>query len=295
MQTRLLHSAALALALGLASPAAVAGIALPPSVDRGVDVTLSISPPPGRDGRLVILPIEGVAGAERVSGPAVHSQPIAAGTAEAVIPAPGRAGSYIVVLEQAGRERQRAFLEVVARPLARFSMPATARAAEPVRVSIGRADAAGDLVRLADATTGTVLTERPITAEEAAAGALAVTAPSASGRYRLSYVDAGTGSTIASGVFSVDATKALIAASAVVTAGAPFDLRRIGPGGAGHSVRIESETGDVLREVNLAGSDGPDARFAMQAPARAGRYLIRYVALADGTVLSETPLIVTAN
>lgn len=282
----------LALTLGLAAP--VAALDLPPSVDGGASVEVRFDPVPAGAG-LRVLPITGLAGAEQVSGPPLHSQSLPEGAERATITAPEAAGSYIVVIETAGRERERAFLEVVATPVARFGVPREARAAEPFEVTLAGQGRAGDRVVIEDTATGTVISERGLTAEEAASGRITVIAPGRSGRYRLRYVQSGSGASVGSGIFTVDATKAIVTGPGVVAAGEVFELGRVGPGGAGHAVRIETEASETVRELSLAGSEGAQDRFTMQAPDRAGRYLIRYVSLTDGALLSETPLIVTAN
>ncbi|MEO0625159.1 MAG: hypothetical protein AAFU49_23865 [Pseudomonadota bacterium] len=294
MRHRLVLSTSFAAALVFTPMAAAAGIDLPSAVDRGARVSLTLSPAPQAEAVLSILPIKDVAGAETVSGPPLHSQTLAPGTATAELSAPSEAGSYLVLLKEGGEDRDRAFLEVVATPRAGFALPVEARAAEAFDVSIG-ADGEGDRLVLVNADSGEVIEERRVTADEADEGRASVIAPGRTGRYRLSHLDGETGRQVASGTFRVDATKALIAASAVVPAGAPFELRRIGPGGADHVVRIETEDGEAVREQSLAGSEAPFARFSMAAPGLPGRYLIRYVSLVDGALLSEAPLIVTAN
>ncbi len=273
------------------TPPAAADLRLSPSADPGARLIVVLDPPSGSGAQLVIRPVTGLAGAEQL-GPAIAIQPVAAGLGLVELTAPSAPGSYRVRLEEAGRLRDSAALEVVAAPAAfRIHVVERARPGEPVTVSWEFAGSPGDRL-LVETPEGRAVSERPLGAAEAAARAVEITAPEASGRYLIRYVSA-RGRQVVSVGFAVDGSDGLIGVPATVTAGRPFEADRIGPGGGAYEIVVLDASGALEGRVGLEGTGGFRGAHWLTAPARPGRYRVIYRNRETGEVVSEIPLIVT--
>lgn len=282
---------ALAVLAVLAASAAGAEIRLSESADPGARVMVVLDPPAGTGAQLVVVPVSGLAGAEEIGAP-VATVPVAEGMGIVELTAPLDPGSYRVRLEEGGRVRDRAGLEVVAAPAVfRIRVIERARPGEPVTVSWEFAGQAGDRL-VVQTEDGRAVSERPIGAEAAAARAAVITAPEATGRYRIRYVDT-RGRTLVSIGFAVDARDGLIGVPATVAAGRPFEVDRYGPGGAAYEIILLGGEGTALARVSLEGAGGFRGAHWLTAPAAPGRYRVVYRNAATGEVVSESPLVVT--
>ncbi|MGF1502857.1 MAG: hypothetical protein ACFBSD_13675 [Paracoccaceae bacterium] len=271
----------LPVALLVAATSAEAELIAPQTVDPGVEVRIAIVPPLAAPGLLVIERLQGLAGAETVSDTAA-AIPLQAGAGEARFSAPGP-GSYRLRLEDRG---DRATLEVAAVAI-RLSVPQEVPAGEPVSIDVAGPIGATLLVRRPGEAVA--LETRPL---PEGVGPVEIRAPVLSGTYDVLLLGADGRSVLLSAVLRVDATRAWLRAPTVVEAGAVLEIDRYGPGGAGHVLQIVERVSRRTVSEQGAGPEGNPVAITLRAPSRPGRYDIVYLSLADGEVLSTTPLVV---
>lgn len=280
------------LLLALVATPALAGITLPQTVDPGAGMTVALDPPAGPGARLRYQPLGGMGDAPEPAGPALDGGPLPEGAREAEVTAPEAPGSYRVILEEGGTERDRATLEVVATATAGLGVPAEVDAGRPMRVTLPATARLSDRLEIRDAG-GAVVAETLLSAEAAEAGTLRLDAPGSSGTYRLLLLDGHTGKTGAEARFTVDATEAFLAYPTSVAPGGTVEIVHHGPGGSARAIELRREGRDTpVGTVSLAASSGVDGRVQIAAPSEPGRYRLRYLDRSSGEVLSDTVLIV---